>query len=75
MRTLTPHRRPTDLTQYARALRTYRATLIDATGMVTGTCRELYYPGALWLEWSALGYYERLRIRRDDGRLQLGEVQ
>ena len=71
---MTTSRRPLDLTQYANALRTYRATLHDATGTVTGTCRELYYSGALWLEWRAEQYLERYLIRRDDGRLTLGEV-
>lgn len=70
----TANRRPLDLTQYARALKTYRATLHDATGAVAGTCRELYYPGALWLEWRADAYYERFLVQRGDPRLALGEV-
>ena len=70
----TTNRRPTDLTQYANALRTYRATLHDATGAVAGTCHELYYPGALWLEWRANQYLERYLVRRDDRRLVLEEV-
>ena len=73
MRTLATNHRPTDLTKYARELRTYRATLSDDTGAVTGTCRELYYPGALWLEWRADKYLERYLIRRDDPRLVLEE--
>ena len=71
---ITTNRRPTDLTRYARELRTYRATLHDATGIVTGTCRELYYPGALWLEWRADAYLERFLVRRDDERLTLLDV-
>ena len=71
---ITTTRRPTDLTRYARELRIYRASLHDATGTVTGTCRELYYPGALWLEWRADAYLERFLVRRDDERLALLEA-
>lgn len=71
--TTTTNRRPTDLAQYALVFRTYKASLEDATGTVTGTCRELYYPGALWLEWRANRFLERYLVRRDDVRLVLGE--
>ena len=70
----TTNRRPTDLTQYARARRTSRAMLHDTTGTVTGTCRELYFSGALWREWRAASYYERYLVRRDDARLVLEEM-
>ncbi len=65
---------PLDLTQYANALRTYHATLHDTTGAVSGTCRELYYPGSLWLEWRADAYLERFLVQRGDARLALGDV-
>ena len=75
MATVAPTTRPvkprTALAAYAACLRTYAATWQDASGVITGTARELFAPGGIALEFRAAQYTERRIVRRTDGRLTL----